>query len=171
MLSAEDLKILVAAKEARMLLEALLCSAPSVFRQLLQRPRQQTRLGIRLRMVARNLALSFFLHAGRPRSKCACRAGSASGRLFGTVVANHLYLLGCSDLGHTALHFLPCRSVTATAVSQQRIIASSFWLFMSWPWRRERWKKKRHSEKHARLKFAWLCWLISFCDCKKSCHV
>ena len=38
MLSAEDLKILVAAKEARMLLEALLCSAPSVFRQLLQRP-------------------------------------------------------------------------------------------------------------------------------------
>ena len=63
MLSAEDLKILVAVKEAKMLLEALLCSAPSVFRQLLQRPRQQTRLGRRLRMVARSLALSFFLQA------------------------------------------------------------------------------------------------------------
>ena len=171
MLSAEDLKILVAAKEARMLLEALLCSAPSVFRQLLQRPHQQTRLGRRLRMVARSLALSFVFHAGRPRSKCACRAGSASGRLFGTVVANQLYLLGCSDLGYTALYFLLCCSVTATAVSQQRIITSSFWLFISWLWRRERWKKKRPSEKHARLKFAWLCWLISFCDCKKSCHV
>ena len=129
MLSAEDLKILVAAKEARMLLEALRCSVPSVFRELLQCLRQQTRLGRRLRSFC--ATLSFFLHAGRPRSKCACRAGSASGRLFGTVVANHLYLLGCSDLGHTALHFLPCRSVTATAVSQQRIIASSFWLFMS----------------------------------------
>ena len=42
MLSAEDLKILVAAKETRMLLEALLCCAPSVLRQLLQRLHQQT---------------------------------------------------------------------------------------------------------------------------------
>ena len=122
MLSAEDLKILVAAKEARMLLEALLCSAPSVFRQLLQRPRQQTRLGRRLRVIARSLVI--FLHAGRSRSKCACRAGSASGRLFGTVVANHLSLLGCSDLGYTALCFLLSCSVTATAVSQQRIITN-----------------------------------------------
>ena len=62
MLSAEDLKILVAAKEARMLLEALLCSAPSVLRQLLQRLHQQTRLGRRLRVIARNLVIF-----------CACR--------------------------------------------------------------------------------------------------
>ena len=174
--------------------------------------------------------LSFFAHAGRSRS----RADSASGRLFGTVVANHLSLLECSDLGCTALYFLLGCSVTATAVLQQRIIADFFWLFMLvvqgkveefffffasafrpvWPGRciwalsvcrsrlapwtrgepnhgklsalrplghgryrlatasaRERWKKKRASEKHARLKFAWLCWLISLCDCKKSCHV
>ena len=80
MLSAEDLKILVAAKEARMLLEALLCSAPSVFRQLLQRPRQQTRLGRRLRVIARNLVI-FCMQAGQVASAPAGQAQPLDGCL------------------------------------------------------------------------------------------
>ena len=58
-----------------MLLEALLCSAPSVFKQLLQRPRQQTRLGRRLRMVARNFVI--FL-ARRQAKKQVCLQGRLS---------------------------------------------------------------------------------------------